>query len=295
LAGSFEIAASYHGGKAGSLVVTGEQKQWAWTLALHHVEVNFHSPHGQGPAENSNSASGETGYEAGLTARPLARLTGEFYYQRAQNLWRTSTLPFPASRHRFGGNIEWRAQTQLQFLLRYCHSGNEYLQRTALAFSQQLPRWTENVRIELSQWFADKFRLRPRMDFARELRRQTELIPPGATPAQAHEWHRRDAAGPWGAALALDFTWRASTRVALSFRQAIFDTSVPIYYYENDLPGIFTVQALRERGTRRYIYLQLKAFGQVNLSGKIVETEQQASAFRMQKKLSWGAQIDWER
>ena len=75
----------------------------------------------------------------------------------------------------------------------------------------------------------------------------------------------------------------------------LFDTKVPIYDYENDLPGIFTVQPLRERGARRYIYLHLKAFGHFELSGKIAETTQQISLFGLQKELSWGAQIDWVR
>ncbi len=295
LATSFEIATSHRGGKAGSLVFAGEQKRWAWTLALHRFEVNFHSPHGLGPAANHNSSAGGSGYEAGLTAKPFATITGEFHYQRSQTLWRTSTLPLPGPRHRFGGYIEWHAQAQLHFTLRYYRNGNEYLQGTGLAFSQQMPQQVENVRIELSQWFDSRFRLRPRLNFARALQQQAVLIPAVAAPAPAHAWRRRETAGRWGTALSLDFIWKISNSIHLSLRHVIFDTAVPIYDYENDLPGIFTVQALRERGARRYIYLHLKTFGHFELSSKIAETERQISVFRLQKELSWGAQIDWVR
>ena len=180
-------------------------------------------------------------------------------------------------------------------LLRYSRSGNEYLWRngTGLILEQQLPRQTENIRLELAQWFAHKIKWRPRLNFARELRQRTELIQP-ASDLHELEWRRQDTAGPWGAALALDCIWHISKKFHVSFGQVIFDTEAPIYYYENDLPGIFTVPALRERGARRYIYLHLKAFGRASLSAKIAETEQQiAPAMPPRIRRSWGVQMDW--
>ncbi len=297
LYGSFEIAASRSGGKAGSVIVAGEQRHWAWTMAWHYAEVDFHSPHGLNPSEGTNTPAGATGYEAGLTCQPVPAVTGEFYYQRAQNLWQTSTLPFPPQHRRCGGTITWKAHRQLHFLLRYHRSGNEYLahRNSGVLAAPQLPQQIETIRFELAQWFADRLRLRPRLDFARELRQQTVILTLATAPGYQPTLRRQNTAGPWGAALSLDFAWRISARIHFSFGQAVFDTAVPVYYYENDLPGIFTVQALRERGARRYIYLHLKAFGHARLGLKFAETNREVSTFLAQTQRAWGVQIDWAR
>lgn len=291
---SFEIAASQSGGKAGSLAFAAEYNHWAWALAFHHAEVDFHSPHGLSPADDDRAPAGSTGYEAGLSFRPVKAAHAEFFHHHSQNLWRTSALPLPSRRRRWGCNFEWRGPAQAHFILRYYRSGSEYLLRPPdRPFALQLPQELESVRFELRQRFSRKIEMRPRLDFARESRQQMEMLASQSMGAAETAWRRQNIATPWGMALSLDFTCRLSPGVQLSFRQAIFDTSVPIYAYENDLPGVFTVQALRERGARRYIYVHLQAWERIGMSGKIAETEARISALQTHKSFSWNAQIDW--
>jgi len=288
---SCEVARSRSGGKAGSCIVAGEQKFLAWTLAFHHAEADFHSPHGRSPSGDDETPGGETSYSAGMTLKMNPNLTGEFYYQHAQNLWRTASLPLPPRRSRFGGQMEWKLAAASALRLRYYRNGNEYLFRenSGVSPAPQLPRYTQSIRCELVQRFANKLQLRPRFESTRELRRQM----PAPDKNAAMALPQQNLAGPWGAALSLDLAWQISTKIHLSLRQVMFDTATPIYQYETDVPGFFTVTALRERGARRYIYLHLAAGRHLKMSGKIAETAARTPFSNFAAALSWGAQIDW--
>lgn len=269
----FEIARSRSAGKAAAFTLFMQERMLSWSLALFHVDRDFHSPHSRSFTESDASAQGHSGFALGLALQIHSRVRGEFFYQHEKKLWSTDATPLPAYARRLGAELEWIMLNELRFRVRYTFSEREDIASTpaqTLATSSGLDR----LRGELEHKLTSRLRLKPRYDFARE--RKNDL-----------------AAATHGAALSLDVLYQISTSVTLNFRETHFDSRLPIYQYERDLPGVFTVAALRERGRRRYIYGRLKWDSRFSLSGKISWGEPEHFAEATRAKVAWGVQFDW--
>lgn len=278
---NFELAQSRNQGKAAALVLTSHEKVLSWTLALFHVDRNFHSARGRSLLASDEPAQAQSGYSAGLTLKPHPKLRGEFYYQREQKLWRTQTVPLPPQARLAGARLEWAIARELNLRLRYSFSENERLvhdgEQTPQAV-QGITRW----RCELEHRLSSRLRLQPRLD----LIRPRKIIFAAATNLNPQP-------KSFGVAIALDVSCRLSSKFVFSFRQSHFDTSLPVYQYERDLPGVFTVAALRERGVRRYIYWHLSLHPSFSVTGKISGGEPDIYAAPTHSRLAWGLQLDW--
>ena len=182
-------------------------------------------------------------------------------------------MPLPTHTRRLGAELEWLVRSELRFRVRLTFSGNERFENTpmqTLNASSSLDR----LRGELEHKLTSRLRLKPRYDFVRERKNDHT--------ATMH-----------GNALSLDVLYLVSARVTLNFRETHFDSRLPIYQYERDLPGVFTVATLRERGRRRYIYGHLKFDSRFSLAGKISWGESENFAEATRAKIAWGVQFDW--
>lgn len=278
---SFEIAQSRSQGKAAALTLSIQEEWLSWTLALFHADRNFHSPHGRSLAESDSPIQAESGYALGLTWQPHAHVRGEFFYQREQSLWRTNTLPLPPQARHAGAQIEFKILPDLRMRWRYTFAENERLE-TVFGQILQTRHGIERWRGELEQKLSARLRLRPRVDVVRP--RKSGLVT--ATPSTSQQ-------NTVGMALSLELLWQISSKVTLNVRQSHYDSALPIYQYERDLPGVFTVVALRERGIRRYIYGHLKLHPNFSLAGKISFREPERDTASARSSLAWGLQFDW--
>jgi hypothetical protein len=141
------------------------------------------------------------------------------------------------------------------------------------------PQHRQSGRWRLDYRASSTLRLASRLDLAWQPYFQTE---PDANPKLA-------------LALSEELRWALKNWLIVTGRYTLFDvpTDAVIYQYEQDLPGVFTSVALRERGRRAYIYLRyLSALG-FELSLKLAVMERERSIFDQIRSISWGAQIDW--
>ncbi len=268
---SFEIARSRSKAKAAAFTLSAQERGLGLSLALFHVERGFHSPHSRSFTESDAPAQAASGYALGLTLQLRSRVHGEFFYQHERRLWQANVLP-PRAR-RAGAQIEWHILSDLRLLLRYSFAESDQLQ-TVFESPLQIKSRSHRLRCELEQSLSRRLRFRPRLDFIRSGNAAfAEVLEP------SH--------GAPGTALSLDILYQPSEKVTLNFRQTHFDTDQPLYHYERDLPGVFTVVALRERGLRRYIYGHLKLHPNLSLAGKISLGESERA------QLAWGLQLDW--
>ena len=136
---------------------------------------------------------------------------------------------------------------------------------------------SDRLRCELEQKLSARLRLKPRLD----------LIRP------RHTGFAAATNRALGVALSLDVLCQLTARVTLNFRETHFDSRWPLYHYERDLPGVFTVVALRERGRRRYIYGQFKLHPKFSLAGKISSGEAERLTSLPRANFAWGLQLDW--
>jgi hypothetical protein len=288
----FEAAHSRSGGNAGSLVMSGDEGALRWTAALYRFEVDFHSPRGRSLHGTDETAQAEAGYSLGLSLKLRPDLVAESYYRRARSLWPTALLPFPPDQREFGFSSKWQMTRRLSLYLRYRNSANERL-TPADEFGvlrYQLPEHIEKIRLELVHRLGAKTYLRPRLDWARQQRSDFRISLPASDSLPSI---RRSPTH--GLALAVDFSWQILRNLAVSVQHAVFDSEIPLYYYERDLPGVFTVRAVRGQGLRRYIYVHLKVLPNLSVACKVATTEQESSAFQRQQNFSWALQLDWGR
>ncbi len=273
---NFEIAQSRSHGKAAAFVFSLEEGWLHATIALFHADRDFHSPQGRSLASSDDPPQGESGYSAGLNLQPRNNLYVEIYYQREQKLWRTQALPLPPHASRTGMHLEWRAAADLRLRLRYSFAGSEGLVQTL-----QTTSGIERFRCELEHRLATRLVFKPRFDLVR------------ARPARSNAAPSNTDSQRPGTALAIEVSYQFSARFSLNFRQSHFDSILPIYQYERDLPGSFTSVALRERGIRRYIYWCLTLHPNLSVTGKISGGQPDFFNTAARASFTWGLQLDW--
>jgi hypothetical protein len=289
-----EVAKSRSGGIAGSVVMSGEAAALRWTAESHYYARDFHSPHGRGAGSFGDPPQNEFGYSLGLGKRLRRGLTGEFFATKSRELWRTRALPLPGSQLTTGARLEWKIRRDLTMHLRWqrtredeiIDAGRASASTAVMPFSHIIardliaPQFRQSGRWRLDYRASPTLRLTSRLDLAWQPYFQTE---PDADPQLA-------------LALSEELRWAITTWLIITSRYTLFDVpaSTAIYQYEQDLPGVFTSVALRERGRRAYIYLRyLSALG-FELSLKLAVTERERSIFDQIRSISRGAQIDWQ-
>lgn len=290
---NLEVAKSRAGGIAGSVVISGEAASLRWTAESHYYARDFHSPHGRGAGSFGDPPQNEFGYSLGLGMRLRRGLTGEFFATKSQEQWRTHALPLPGSRLTTGARLEWKIRRDLTMHLRWQRTREDEIMDAELASTTTArapsspiiardviaPQFRQSGRWRLDYRASSTLRLTSRLDLAWQPYFQTE---PNADPKLA-------------LALSEELRWALKTWLIITSRYTLFEVpaSAAIYQYEQDLPGVFTSVALRERGRRAYIYLRyLSAIG-FELSLKLAVTERERSIFDQIRSISWGAQIDW--
>lgn len=277
---NFEIAQSRSHGKAAAFVFSTEEGWLHATIALFHADRNFHSLQGRSLAGSDDPPQGESGYSAGLRLQPRKNLYVEIYYQREQKLWRTQALLLPPHASRTGVHLEWRAAADLRLRLRYSFAGNEGLVHTREQ-TLQTTSGIERFRCELEHRLATRLVFKPRFDLVR-----ARPARPNAAPSTTNVQRP-------GTAMAMEVSYQFSSRFSLNFRQSHFDSFLPIYQYERDLPGSFTSVALRERGFRRYIYWYLTLHPNLSVTGKISGVQPDFFSTTARSSFTWGLQLDW--
>ena len=279
-----ELARSEAGGKAFSLVLSQQGNFLGWTGSYHHYDVHFHSPHGRSINEFAKTPQGNSGYSVGIAFKPLSSLHGEIYYRRTQDLWGTQRQPFPPNAQTFGAKLEAKIASRSRLNIRYRRNQKDELAQTSGEIQQQsiLPVESHTMRLELKHRAGKYLVLSPRWDLAFK---QEELI------TNFPNLQRMNQQTATGSALSFGFTWTPTRRWLIHLRHVFFDSPLAIYQYERDLPGVFTIRALRESGTRRYIYLRFKLLQKMTLSYKFACTELD-DLFGVQRNYSWGFQID---
>lgn len=281
-----EAARSRSGGIGVAAVLSGEEKLLSWTAEIHHFDADFHSPRGRGFIGSDDAPQGDKGYSIGLRIKPRGNIAGDFFVQRTRALWRTLQAPLPPQRESAGTMIEWKIQRRLLLRARYRRSSAEELLAPAGSPVQTnlAPNSRETWRLELEQKFGTSLRLRPRLDWARAWQ-HTWLAEPiqilQARPSRL------------GIASSLEASVALSKSLSMNARYTLFDSPVPIYHFERDVPGVFTVQALRESGSRRYIYWHLRLGHKWSLAGKIASTEPEFASRDNQNGWGWALQLDW--
>jgi hypothetical protein len=290
---SLEVAKSRAGGIAGSAVISGEAASLRWTAESHYYARDFHSPHGRGAGSFGDPPQNEFGYSFGLGIRLRRGLTGEFFATKSQELWRTQALPLPGSRLTTGARLEWKIHRDLTMHFRWQRTREDEIIDAARAsistasvpsspiIARDLiaPQFRQSGRWRLDYRASPTLCLTSRLDLAWQPYFQTE---PDADPKLA-------------LGLSEELQWTFRNRLIITGRYTLFEApaNAAIYQYEQDLPGVFTSVALRERGRRAYIYLRyLSAFG-FELSLKLAVTERERSIFDQIRSSSWGTQIDW--
>ncbi len=260
---AFELARSQSGGNAAAFTLARHERALALSVTAFHAERNFHSAHGRSFTENDAPLQGTSGYVVELSLRLASRLRSDFFQQQEKKLWRTGASLLPPQTQRSGTQLEWQIRPELRALVRVTFATHET--------HEQFTR----LRGELEHKLSNRLRLKPRFDWihARHLNFSS------ATNKNS------------GTALACDVLWQPNESFTLSFRQTFFDTPVPIYHYERDLPGVFTVAALREHGSRRYIYGHLKLQPRFSLAGKVSFAAPDRAASH--ERFAWGVQFDW--
>ncbi len=290
---NLEVAKSRAGGMAGSAVMSGEAASLRWTAESHYYARDFHSPHGRGAGSFGDPPQNEFGYSLGLGIRLRRGLMAEFFATKSQQLWRTQALSLPGSRLTTGARLEWKIYRDLTMHLRWQRTREDEIIDAERAFTSTTsapsspiiprdwiaPQFRQSGRWRLDYRASSTLRLTSRLDLAWQPYFQAE---PDADPKLA-------------LALSEELRWTLRTWLIITGRYTLFDVpaSTAIYQYEQDLPGVFTSVALRERGRRAYIYLRyLSALG-FELSLKLAITERERSIFDQIRSSSWGAQIDW--
>jgi hypothetical protein len=288
-----EVARSRAGGVASSAVLSGEAASLRWTFESHYYARDFHSPHGRGAGSFGDSPQNEFGYSLGLGMRLRRGLTVEFFATQSQELWRTHALPLPGSRLTTGTRFEWKMRRDLAMHLRWQRTREDEIidaklasTLTAAALSSPIiprdliaPQFRQSGRWRLDYRASSTLRLTSRLDLAWQPYFQTET----------------DANPKLALALSEELRWAFKSWLIIASHYTLFDApaGAAIYQYEQDLPGVFTSVALRERGRRAYIYLRyLSAFG-FELSLKLAVAERERSIFDQIRSSSWGVQIDW--
>lgn len=284
-----EAARSRSGGAGVAAVLSSEERMLSWTAEIHHVEADFHSPRGRGFVGSDDAPQGEKGYSLGLRLKPGLNIVSEFFVQNTRALWRTVDAPLPPQRASAGALMEWKIRRPFLVRVRYRRSSAEELlaQPRNPAQTAMAPSFRESLRLELEQKFGAALRLRPRLDWARAWQQA-----PAGNQAQASS---PAIAEPRkiGTASGLEVNLALSQRLSINARYTLFDTPTPLYFYERDVPGVFTVQALRESGTRGYIYWHLRFGAKWSLAGKIASTEPELASRDRQNGFAWALQLDW--
>lgn len=284
-----EAARSRSGGVGAAAVLSGEEKILSWTAEIHHIEVDFHSPRGRGFVGSDDAPQGEKGYSLGLRLKPRQNIVGEFFVQRSRTLWRTADTPLPPARASAGALLEWKIRRPFLVRARYRRRSTDELLATSRnpVYTAVAPDFRESLRLELEQKFGAALRLKPRLDWARAW----QPTPPVNLAQAAPLANTRP--GKIGTASGLEVNLALSQRLAINARYTLFDTPTPLYHYERDVPGVFTVQALRESGTRAYIYWHLRFGSKWSLAGKIASTEPELASRDNQNGVAWSLQLDW--
>ncbi|MDZ7266782.1 MAG: hypothetical protein ONB48_06645 [candidate division KSB1 bacterium] len=279
----FEAAASHPGGAAVVLVLAGEAAALSWTVEWHHTALAFHSMRGRGFTDEDATPPPENGYSMGLRVRPLPGWSAEFFHQQARRLWRTRATPLPPQQKSSGARLTWKMNRRAAVRARYCTSQEDdaALSVSPLFVPVQAVRRT-TFRLQLEHRPAPALRLRPRLDWARERR----PLPTGSPGQAGHTTVT-------GTALGLELGLAPADNWRVEVRHTLFAAPVPIYQYERDLPGVFTVVGLRENGMRWYIYGHLKIGRKWSLAAKIAATEQELSSLEVRSRTAWGLQLDW--
>ena len=292
LAGGFEAARSKSGGQALALFLSRQQSILQWTFSYHHYDTNFHSSHGRSVSDRDQPPQSETGYAIGIRSRPWNTISSEFFYERTAMLWPSSSLPFPPHSVALGASVEIRLRSHTAIQMRYRTGQREFISSNdeLPRFSAIYPQTSRSFRVELVHHLGKRWRFRPRMELAWE-RASEANTEQSFTGNEVRATHSRRV----GMSLSLDLIWQPTEEWRLNFRHSAFDTPLAIYEYERDLPGVFTVRALRDLGSRWYIYLQFEPVRQVQLSCKFACIEQERSIFEFDHKYAWGLQLDFTR
>jgi hypothetical protein len=271
---SIELAQSRSGGVAGSAVLSGEAARLQWTAESHYYDRDFHSPHGRAFNAIADSPQNEFGYSLGLSSRLRRGVLAEIFVAKRQDLWRTSSLPLPSSQLTAGARLEWRIQRGLIAQMRWQQTRDDELDQMTKKMISPQSRHSGRVKIDFQA--SAKLRLTSRLDFAQK---SPETI----------------SSKNFGLALSQELQWKFRHRFMLTGRYTLFDApaDASIYQYEHDLPGVFTIFALREKGRRAYIYIRYFSTFGFDLSLKLACTERERSIFERDRSCAWGAQIDW--
>lgn len=269
-----ELARGRSGGMAGSAVLSGEAARLQWTLEGHYYARDFHSPHGRAFNAIADVPQNELGYSLGLGSRLRRGMRAEIFVAQHQDLWRPANLPLPGAQLLAGAKWDWQIRRDLLLQCRWQHNRHDELLRTAGVLIA--PETRRSGRAKIQYQASAKWRFTARLDFAKRLQ-----LPNNSTKR--------------GLALSQEVQWWLQPRLLLASRYTFFEapSSAPLYQYEQDLPGVFTSFALRERGRRAYIYVRYLSTLGFELSIKMAGMEKERSIFAHSRSWTWGAQIDW--
>ncbi|KAA0209903.1 hypothetical protein FBQ84_06435 [Ignavibacteria bacterium CHB1] len=217
---------------------------------------DFSPVHSYAFGEKSGDSKNETGFYAGITAKPLKGLRIAAYYDIFKFPYRSFFQPTSISGNELLANIEWRAGKGLELYLRYKNE-NKGLSRTITdEFGRDIKRIDNrnklNVRIGFNYEVSKTIRLRSRYEYV----------------FVDYDLFGGDNKG---FLFFSDIRIIPITGLALETRLTFFQTDSydsRVYQFENDIKGLFTNVALFGKGTRWFLLAKYKLLDFLELQGK---------------------------
>jgi hypothetical protein len=235
-----EEAMSANGGKAFvNGVLVSLDPRLSLTVSHRYYEKNFQNLLSNGFAENTFAVN-EKGLYIGIVAKPATKYTITAYYDRFEFPWLRSQVNAPSMGADYMGQINFTPSKRFDAYFKI-RSRTKY-KNTAADIDDIdfiVPYTQTNYRINTSFSVLPSIRLRNRLEFV--------------------DFKVDDGQTKKGFLIYQDITYsKPGGKFSASLRYALFQTDsydARIYAYENEMPGVFSIPAYYDRGSKFYILL----------------------------------------
>jgi len=259
---SGEIARSRSGGWALVGNSMADLDRISVAVSYRRFDPDFQNPHshsfGNAPAIN------EEGFYAGFAAKiaPSSRLS--FYYDTYRKPWRSYFIPVPTTGDDLFLQMDHAFSSALTLTFRSQFRRGEKIESSSEETSGQLRERNQHTyRLELQYQPSSRLRLKTRIENVR-------IFHP-----KLYGQNDCSCLDEKGTLFYQDIRFHVSRRLTLSARWITFRTDSydsRIYEFENDLPGIFSILPLYNKGTRWYVLIGWKVFRFLHLAVKFSTT-----------------------
>jgi hypothetical protein len=235
-----EEAMSANGGKAFlNGVLVSLDPRLSLTFTHRYYQRNYQNVLSNGFAE-STMAVNEKGLYAGIVAKPSSRFTLTAYYDRFEFPWLKYQVNSPSYGTDYMMQLNFTPSKKFDAYARI--RSRSKFKNTAAAIDDIdfiVPYEQTNYRINTSFTIIPSVKLKNRLEFV--------------------DYKIDDGKTQKGFLIYQDITYsKVGSKFSASLRYALFQTDnydTRLYAYENDMPGVYSIPAYYERGSRFYILL----------------------------------------